>query len=60
MTRKIKNLENPQRGLFDQGEPSVVMAPRQENQLATLVEALLLEIAVALATGEAGDDQDHG
>ena len=26
----------------------------------TLVEALLLEIAAALANGEVGDDQDHG
>ena len=59
MTRKIKNLENPQRGLFDPGEPSVVLAPNRESQLAKLVEALLIEIAVALATGEAGDDQDH-
>jgi len=28
--------------------------------LATLVEALLREIAAALAGGEVGDDQDHG
>jgi hypothetical protein len=60
MTRKIENLENSQLGLFDQGEPSVVLAPKQESQLAILVETLLLEIAVALATGEACDDQDHG
>jgi hypothetical protein len=60
MTRKIENLENCQLGLFNQGEPSVVLAPKQESQLATLVETLLLEIAVALATGEACDDQDHG
>ena len=60
MTRKIRNLENSQLRLFDQGEPSVVLAPKQESQLATLVEALLLEIAAALATGEADDDQDHG
>ena len=60
MTRKIRNLEYSQPGLFDQGEPSVVLTPTQESQLATLVEALLLEIAAALATGEAGDDQDHG
>ena len=34
--------------------------PSQKEQLATLVEALLLEIAAALAAGEIGDDQDHG
>ena len=34
--------------------------PSQKEQLATLVEALLLEIAAALAAGEVGDDQDHG
>jgi hypothetical protein len=34
--------------------------PLQKEQLATLLEALLLEIAVALAAGEVGDDQDHG
>ena len=37
-----------------------VPAPAQKEQLAVLVEALLREIAVALASGEVGDDQDHG
>jgi hypothetical protein len=32
----------------------------QKEQLATLIEALLLEIVAALANGEVGDDQDHG
>ena len=31
----------------------------QTQQLAKLVEALLVEIAVALATGEAGNEQDN-
>jgi hypothetical protein len=34
--------------------------PLQKEQLARLVGALLLEIAVALAATEVGDDQDHG
>ena len=34
--------------------------PAQREQLAALVEALLREIASALATGEVGDDQNHG
>jgi hypothetical protein len=46
--------------LFDQDEPRVLPALSQKEQLATLVEALLLEIAAALANGEVGDDQDHG
>ena len=46
--------------LFEQDEPRVVLALSQTEQLATLVEALLLEIASALASGEVGDDKDHG
>ena len=46
--------------LFKQDEPRVVPALSQQEQLATLVEALLLEIAAALASGEVGDDEDHG
>jgi len=46
--------------LFEQDERRVLPVPSQKEQLAMLVEALLLEIAVALADGEAGDDQDHG
>jgi hypothetical protein len=59
MTRRIANLDNPQPGLFDQDEPSVELMPAQRVRLATLVATLLLEIAMALATGEAGDEQDH-
>ena len=46
--------------LFEQDEPRVLPALSLKKQLATLVEALLLEIAVALASGEVGDDEDHG
>ena len=46
--------------LFEQNRPRVVLIPSHKEQLAALVEALLLEIAAALANGEAGDDQDHG
>ena len=45
--------------LFEQDEPCVLPALSQKEQLAT-VEALLLEIAAALASGEVGDDEDHG
>jgi hypothetical protein len=51
---------SPQADLFENDEPHAVPPPALKTRLATLVEALLLEIAAALATGEAGDDQDHG
>jgi hypothetical protein len=41
------------------GQAPVVLAITQMVQLATLVEALLLEIAAALANGGIADDQDH-
>ena len=59
MTRKIGNPENLQPSLFDQNQPDIMLAPALRPQLATLIEALLLEIAGALATGEVGDEQDH-
>ena len=43
--------------LFEQNRLRVLPVPSQKEQLATLVEALLLEIAAALANGEAGDDR---
>ena len=46
--------------LFEQDEPRVLPTLSQKEQLATLVEALLIEIAAALANREVGDDQDHG
>ena len=47
--------------LFEQDEPRVLPDLSQKEHLATLVEALLVEIAAALANEEAGDDdQDHG
>jgi hypothetical protein len=56
MTRQS---ENRQPSLFEEAEPRVVLAPAQKVELATLVEALLLEIAAALANGEIDNDQDH-
>ena len=45
--------------LFEQDERRVLPVLSQKELLATLVEALLLEIAAALAGGEISDDQDH-
>ena len=58
MKRKTANLEPPL-GLFDLEEPIVVLAQVKTAQLIMLVEALLIEIAVALAAEEEGDEQDH-
>jgi hypothetical protein len=46
--------------LFEQDEPRVLPALSQKEHLATLVVALLFEIAATLASGRAADDQDHG
>jgi hypothetical protein len=59
MPRRIATIEKSQRGLFDPDKPSVSLTSTQSARLATLVVALLLEIAVALATEEAGDEQNH-
>jgi hypothetical protein len=49
-----------QRDLFDVDDYQMPPIPAQREQLAASVEALLREIAAALAAGEVGDDQDHG
>lgn len=59
MPRNSKTLESEQLGLFEQIQPEIVVTPVQQQQLTMLVEALLSEIASALATGEVGNDQDH-
>jgi len=56
MKRQFRHL---QRRLFDEDEPPVVLPGAQMAELATLVEALLLEIAAALANGGVANDQDH-
>ena len=49
-----------QLSLFEGNEaPRIVLATAQMVDLATLMEALLREIATALANGEASDEQDH-
>jgi hypothetical protein len=59
MTHRSENL---QPNLFEAGPPRVELWPKQKAELAATVEALLREIAAALAKaarGESGDDQDH-
>jgi hypothetical protein len=46
--------------LFEPGRmPTLTLTAAQAEPLAPLVEALLLEIAEALANGEAGNEQDQ-
>jgi hypothetical protein len=59
MHRKTETPESIQLGLFDQGQPDVELSPTRKRQLAALIEALMIDIAAALATQEVGDDQDH-
>ena len=56
MPRQSKNL---QPSLFEDEAPRVVLAVAPMGDLAALVEALLREIATALANVESGDEQDH-
>ena len=57
MSRQSKDL---QPSLFAGNEaPRVVLAAAQMVEVAALVEALLREIATALANWEASDEQDH-
>ena len=56
----MQTFENQQPSLFEfiEEAPRIALAPAQKTQLATLVEALLAEIAAMLAR-EVGNEQDH-
>ena len=59
MRRRPKTL---QPSLFDAERSCVVLGIAQERELATIIEALLREIATALAKAaskESSDDKDH-
>jgi hypothetical protein len=55
----LRHSKNLQPSLFEDEAPRVVLTAAQMVDLAALVEALLREIATALANGETGDEQDH-
>jgi hypothetical protein len=59
MPLRSETSEGTQLGLFEQGRPHVELSQTSRQQLAALIETLMVEIASALATGEVGDDQDH-
>ena len=56
----MQTFENQQPSLLELIEevPRIALVPAQKTQLATLVEALLAEIAASLAR-EVGNEQDH-
>jgi hypothetical protein len=59
MTRQNENL---QRSLFEEERTRIELRPVQRAELATIVEALLCEIAAALIDakrGESDHEQDH-
>ena len=58
MPRKTETRQSIQLGLFEQEQPDVELSPTRRQQLAALIEALMIEIAVVLTT-EVGNDQDH-
>ena len=55
-----RNTTVRQRDLFEADERPLAPTHVRREQLMGLVEALLREIAAALAVEEVGDDQDHG
>ena len=59
MPQKTETRGSIQMGLFEQGQPDVELSPSTRPQLSALIEALMIEIASALASGEAGHEQDH-
>lgn len=59
MTHRFENL---QPSLFETERPSVELHAARKNELATVIEVLLREIAAALAKAASegsSDDQDH-
>ena len=59
MTYRFENL---QPSLFETERPCIELHAARKNELATVIEVLLREIAAALAkaaSGGSGDDQDY-
>ena len=59
MPLRSETSESTQLGLFEKEQPHVELSLTSRQQLAALIETLMVEIASAFATGEVGDDQDH-
>jgi len=59
MTHRFENL---QPSMFETERPCIELHAARKNELATVIEVLLREIAAALAKAASrgsGDDQDH-
>jgi hypothetical protein len=56
---KMEEADNDEPSLFEEDTARIDLAAEQKANLAPLVEALLREIATALAKGESNHDQDH-
>jgi hypothetical protein len=59
MPQRSETRESNQLGLFEQARPDVELSPTRRRQLVPLIEALMVEIAAALATAEVDNEQDH-
>lgn len=59
MPQRIESPEPTVPDLFELEPSRVALPPALKPQLAKLVQILLGEIAATLATGEAGNEQDH-
>jgi hypothetical protein len=59
MPRKTETRQSIQLGLFERAQPDVELSPTRRQQLAALIEALMIEIAAVLTMMEVGNDQDH-
>ena len=57
----MRQPENLQPSLFEDAAPRAVLAAGRIVDLTVLVEAMLREIAIAIAltNGESSDEQDH-
>ena len=56
MTRQA---QDPQPSLFDDEKPNAELKPAQRTELAAVLEALLREIAAALANAKRGESADE-
>ena len=59
MASEHETRKSLQLGLFEKGQPDVDLSPARRQQLAALIEALMIEIAAALASREDTDEQNH-
>ncbi len=47
------------RDLFEAEEPPTALSPAQKSQMLPLLQAMLIEVSIAKAVGEADCDEDN-